>query len=77
MAKRKEHPLHKPLQERPLQPFFIILVQPVLIVIDEHACRDVHRVHQAQPFLNAALKQAFVHLWGDVDKPPPLGDIEP
>ena len=53
------------------------MVQPGLIIIDEDGCRDVHRVAQGEPFLDAALPEAILHLRGDVDECPSRRDIEP
>src|SRR5688572_1356270 len=49
-----------------LQPFFIIGMQARLIIVDEYAGRDVHGVHQAQPFANAAAPHCVRHLGRDV-----------
>jgi hypothetical protein len=59
------------------QPFVEVPVKPTLVVVDEHRRRDVHGVDQGEPFLNAALMQAFFHLRRDVDERSAAGDIEP
>ena len=43
---------------QPFEPLLIILVQPRLVVVDEDACRYVHRIYQTEPFLNSALPNA-------------------
>ena len=50
-----------------LQPFFVILVQPALVVIDEHAGGDVHSVNEAEAFLHAAFLKDGFNLWSDVN----------
>ena len=39
--------------------------------------RDVHRVHQHEPFAHAALLEAGHHLWSNVQEAAARGDIEP
>jgi hypothetical protein len=54
-----------------LEPNLIVVVQPGLIIINEHRGRNVHGVHQHQPLLYAALWHGLFHLLGDIDKPTP------
>ena len=56
-----------------LQPLLVILVQAPLVVVDEHRRGDVHRVHQHQAFLDAALGQAVLDLRRDVHETPAAG----
>jgi hypothetical protein len=51
----------------PLQETVIILQQSLFIVIDVHAGRDVHGVHQYKTLLNAALLDDLFHLRRDID----------
>ena len=44
-----------------LKPLFIVLMQAVLIVVDEHAGSDVQGIVQAQPLLDATLVQALLN----------------
>ena len=59
------------------EPLVVVAVQPALVVVDEDAGGDVHRVDQAQSFADATLAQAFVDLGGDVDEGAARGDVEP
>lgn len=58
------------------KPMLIILDQSPLIVIDKHARRDVHRVYQAEPFLDTAFCQGGFDVRRDILKTHPLGDVE-
>ena len=51
-----------------LEPARVVLVQPRLIVVDEDRRRDVKRVDEAEPFLNAALRQGLLDVRRDVDE---------
>ena len=37
-----------------LEPFFVVGMQPRLIIVNEDAGRNVHRIHKAQSVANAA-----------------------
>ena len=60
-----------------LQPALEICMQPGLVVVDEHAGRDVHRVHEAQTLFDRALAQALLDLRGDVDEAAAGRHLEP
>ena len=51
-----------------LQPALVVFVQPRLVVVDEHARRDVHRVAQKDPLLDAALPDGRFDLGRDVQE---------
>jgi hypothetical protein len=55
------------MRRDPLQETVIILQQSLFIVIDVHAGRDVHGVHQYKTLLNAALLDDLFHLRRDID----------
>ena len=59
------------------QPLGIIVMQAALVVVDEDRSRDVHCVHQAEPFGDSALAHTLFHLAGDVDEGKPGRDVEP
>ncbi len=59
------------------QPLFHVRVQPALIVIDEHAGRDVHGVHQDQTFPDPAGRQALLHIRRDIDECAPCWHFHP
>src|SRR5258705_1622644 len=59
-----------------LEPALVVLVEAGLVVVDEHTGRDVHRVHQAEPFLDAAPANGLFHLGGDVHELHPRRDFE-
>src|SRR4030095_12156278 len=60
-----------------LEPCLIILVQPTFVIINENRSRNVHRIHQRQTLYHAALPQALLNLWRDVDKRTPDRHVEP
>jgi hypothetical protein len=51
-----------------LEPLSKIMMQPSLVVVDEHRCGDVHGIHQHEPFLNSARAHGVIHLGRDVAK---------
>jgi hypothetical protein len=53
------------------------MLQAGFIVIDKDRGSYVHGVYQAQSFLYATLDQGFLHFGGNIDKPTPVGYIEP
>ena len=69
--------LDRRVRRESFEEFLEVLVQAFLVVVDEYRCRDVHGVHQAKPFLDAALLQTFLDLWRDVDVFTPGLDVEP
>jgi len=60
-----------------LQPRFIIVVKPSLVIVDKDRRRDVHGVHQGESFLNAALEKALLHLRGNIDESAARRNVEP
>jgi hypothetical protein len=59
------------------QPFFIIVKETGFVIIDEYRGGNMHGINQAQSFLYATLAQARLNLRCDVNKPPPVGKVEP
>ena len=60
-----------------LQPTFLVCMQTGLIIINKHAGCNMHRVYEAQPFLDATLGDELLHLRRDIDKCPSGWDIKP
>jgi hypothetical protein len=58
------------------QPAGIILVQAQLVVIDENARCDVHRVHEGQTFADSAFFEGGVDLRGNVEESHTGRDID-
>jgi hypothetical protein len=52
-------------------------MQPALIVVDEDAGRDVHRVDEHESLADTAGRQGLLDLWRDVDEAAPCGHVEP
>ncbi len=69
--------LNRRMWSESFKEFLEILVQAFFVVVDEHRRRDVHGVHQTQPFLDAALVQTFLDLRRDVYEFAPCLDVEP
>ena len=59
-----------------LQPYLPVVVQSTLIIVDEDAGGDVHRIDEDQPLLNPALDHSPLHLRGDVDDLSPAFGVE-
>jgi hypothetical protein len=53
------------------------MLQPALVVVDEHRRGDVHGVDQAEAFAHAALTNEFLDLGRDVDEPAPARHFKP
>ena len=64
------------LRGQSFQPLLIILMQTALVIIDEYAGCDVHRVHQHQSFLDSALGNRVLYHLGDIDPAPPGRDMK-
>ena len=47
------------------------------IVIDDHACGDVHRIDQTESFFDTAFINRLLYVAGDVHKTAALRQIEP
>jgi hypothetical protein len=58
------------------EPFFVVAQQAGLIIVDEHAGRDVHGIDQAQPLAHAALLHALRDLRRDVFEAQAIGQVE-
>jgi len=69
--------IHGRVRSELFQPHLVVVVQARLVIVDEYRCCDVHGVYQAEPFPDAALSQAFLHLGRDVDERPPRGHLKP
>jgi len=59
-----------------LQPAPIVLKQTRLVVIDEYARCNVHRVDQAESFPDAALSKSLTNLRCDVDESHPGSEVK-
>lgn len=57
------------------KPGFVILMQTTLIIVDKNRGRDVQGINQAQALLYSTFLQAGFHLWGEVDKSSPGGEV--
>ena len=57
------------------QPYFEIVVQARLIVVDKDGCRYMHRINEDETFLYAAFRKACVDIRGDVDQFSSFGDV--
>jgi len=60
-----------------LEPHLVIVMEPRLIVIDEHRCCYVHRIHQAKPLAHAALAHQVFDRSSDVHESAPIRNLEP
>src|SRR6516165_12444489 len=60
-----------------LQPFLDIAVESGFVIINEHACSDVHGVDEEQAFFNSALPQAILNLRRDSKKLATLPGLKP
>ena len=63
-------------RREPLEPALVVLVQARLVVVDEDARGDVHRVDEAEPLGDAALVDLGGHLIGDVHEVHAGGDVQ-
>jgi len=63
------------LKPEPLEPGVVVAVQAGLVVVDEHGCGDVHRVHEAEAFAHAALRHRLGHAVRDVHEVHPRGHV--
>jgi predicted tellurium resistance membrane protein TerC len=59
------------------KPPFEIVMKSGFIVVDKDTGRDMHRVHQADPFQDAAFLDAFFDLWGDPHEFPSFLGFDP
>src|SRR5450432_1527089 len=59
------------------QPDLVVVMEPALVVVDEHGRGDVHGVNQTKAFAHAALTNEFLNLRRDVDEPAPAGNFKP
>src|SRR5690606_5822585 len=60
-----------------LEPALVVLVQPALVVVDEHRGGDVHGVDQAEPLPDAARRQRLFDQRRDVHERASSRDVEP
>jgi hypothetical protein len=65
------------VRSEPLEPVVEIPEQTPLVVVDEHARRDVHGIDQAQAFPDAALAEGLFDVRSDVDVIPSVRRAEP
>ena len=65
------------LRRKPLEPAFIVGVQSGFIVVDKYRRGDVHCVHQAKAFSNAAFAHEVFDRGSDVDETDPSRDFKP
>src|ERR1700758_2658688 len=59
------------------KPHFKVVMQTRLVVVDKHACRNMHRVYQDQSFLDAAFAETLINLRRNPQKFPSLLCLEP
>ncbi len=59
------------------EPFFVIAMQSRLVVIDENAGCDVHRIYEYETVSNAAFVDESFDVFMDRDNRPTLGDFHP
>jgi hypothetical protein len=59
-----------------LKPFFVVLMQAGLVIVDEYRRRNVHRIDKDQSFLDSAFPHGGGNLRGDVHKIHPLWNID-
>src|SRR6267142_925979 len=59
-----------------LEPALVVLVKPRLVVVDEHARGDVHRVHEAEALSHAALPNGLFDFARDVHEIHTMRDVE-
>ena len=59
------------------EPLVVVLVQAALVVVDEHAGRDVHGVHQHSPSRTPLSRRHSFDLGRDVDERAAAFDLEP
>ena len=64
-------------RSQPLQPGFEIGVQPALVVVDENAGGDMHRVDENEALLDSALAKTLLDLGRDVDEGAAARRLEP
>ena len=60
-----------------LEPALVVLVQPGLVIVDEHRRGDVHGVNQTKTLGNAAAPDEIFNRRGNVDEPSTARDFEP
>ena len=59
------------------QPYVVIVMQPLFIVVDEYRSGDVHGVYQTKAFSHAAPVNEFLNFRCDVDEAASIGHFEP
>ena len=60
-----------------LEPEFVVVVQPRLVVVDKDRGSDVHGANQHQALLDPALLYQALHLRVERDDGPSLGHLQP
>src|SRR5262249_59829880 len=55
------------------QPLFVIVMEPLLIVIDKYRSGDVHCIDQTQTLGHTASLNEFLDLRRDINKPASIG----
>jgi hypothetical protein len=65
------------MRRQPFQPSFVVGVQPLLVIVDENGCGNVHGVDERYVLLNVALLQGDLDLRGDIEKRPSPRRLEP
>src|SRR6266487_700465 len=60
-----------------LEPYFIVVEQAALVIVYEDRGGDMHGIHQAHPFLNAAFGDEGFDRLRDIHEPPPVRNLEP
>src|SRR5258708_5502055 len=65
--------IHGRMRGQAFQPFFIILVEPLFIVIDDDGSRDVHGIDQHEAAPDTAFLHSLLHLPGNIHNATPGG----
>src|SRR4051812_25988896 len=60
-----------------LQPDFVVMEQPALIVIDKYRGGDVHRIDETQSLLDPAFPDQLFNRLGDIYESSAIGNLEP
>ena len=55
---------------------FKVMVESALVVVDEHACGNVHGIDEYKPLPHAALIHCLLNLRSNIDNAPAPGKID-
>jgi hypothetical protein len=65
------------MRGEPLEKIVVILDETGFIIVDVHACGDVHGIDETESLSDSTFFQGRVHLGSDVDIGPPRFGLEP